>query len=727
MDTQKKVRRPTIVLAVMVVTVVAIGFGIVAWVRSRQGPNNAESNGTNQPAFSKPSGEFADLPVVGEQRGSIRKDQGGTVEMPDGVRLTVPGGALPADTDITLRRIQLPMHGTAPIAMIDVDAGGVKLSSPATLTIPCPRGKKGAAPPSGYKIYHIHGKKLTELPCRYDAGRQTVSCDASEFSPVILVALGIFVGSLEFTFGPGLSLTGPEEFLASLPAKLCDPPLPVPYYAQGDASWCWAAGAQMLMMSHREKRDVEIWDLAFDKEAPTTRGLRPVEQALGVLPDMFIQRNIPVEYDILPWKSHWVTAGYIAAQLSKGQPVWLGIYGQSHVLVAVGYNRRGIFVHDPSGAIIRDELGSSGVVSHLLDWPQFYDVLNAHSPNWVHTMTVPLPMRDAVSPVGIALMPDQLQFQHPAQPWKPKATPYIQFAWDGQAKPGYKFVPGGSSETQMLYPTNSDKYTLSVNVSNGPRDGGAPLVAVTAAIDDKPLGEMENGIGPQTDNLKFDLTPPAFVKSLPVAFTPGPHTLRIEAKVGGALVDEIEVNLTIAPSQVTGLRLEAKEKETWLAWDAVPEGGCDYDVYFVWPTEGAGVKQATTGQPRWRVESGLLDLKESKWLYVVARHAPSGLAGVPSAFLPLTPSLPDKTILLGQLESDMGVKATSVVPDRTVDRKIWSGWRDTPIGALIKIDNEEMELTGGGDVRRFVDRGVNGTGIASHAKGAKIYLIKEKK
>jgi hypothetical protein len=731
MNTQKKGWRPCIVLAVTVVTALAIGVGIFVWVRSRQGPNTAGGGGTNPAGFSKPSGEFADLRVVGEQRGSLSRDQGGTVEMADGVRLTVPAGALPADMDITLRRIALPGHGTKPITMIDVDAGGAKLSSPATLTIPCPPVKKGAALPSGYKVYHIHDKKLTELLCRYDAGQQSVACEATEFSAILVVGLGVGIslGAFEFAYyGPGLSLTGPKEFLASLPAQVCDPPLPVPYYGQDDTGWCWAASAEMLMMSYREKRDVEIWDLAFDKGAAPTEGNGAVEQALGVLPDMFLQRNIPVEYDIVPWKSHWQTAGYIAAQLSKGQPVWLGIYGQSHAIIAVGFNRQGIFVHDPSGAIIKDELSSTGDVCHFLNWQDFYDVLNAHSPNWVHTMTVPRPMRDTVSPVSVALMPDQLEFQHPAgQPWKTKAAPpTIQFAWDGQTKPGYKFVSGGASETPLLYATNSDKYTLSVNVSNGHRDRNA-LVAVTAAIDDKPLGKVEKGVAPQTENDKFELTPPGFVKSLPQPFPPGQHKLRIEAKVGGNLVDEIEINLTIGPSQVKGLRLEAKDKETWLVWDPVPEGGCDYDVYFVWPTEGAGVKQTTTGQPRWRVDSNLLDLKESKWLYVVARHAPSGLSGVPSAFLPLTPSLPDEPIPLGQLDIEMSATMVQLYSDRTVDRKIWLAWKDTPVGAIIKIDNEEMELTQEGDVLRTVERGANGTAKASHAKGAKIYFVKEKK
>ncbi len=81
--------------------------------------------------------------------------------------------------------------------------------------------------------------------------------------------------------------------------------------------------------------------------------------------------------------------------------------------------------------------------------------------------------------------------------------------------------------------------------------------------------------------------------------------------------------------------------------------------------------------------------------------------------------------LVGVLDRDLGVAGPNVVPDRSVDQRVWSRWRHADIGSIIQIDAEQLELVGGGDVIRAVDRGVNGTAAQAHAKGASIYMVKE--
>ena len=91
------------------------------------------------------------------------------------------------------------------------------------------------------------------------------------------------------------------------------------------------------------------------------------------------------------------------------------------------------------------------------------------------------------------------------------------------------------------------------------------------------------------------------------------------------------------------------------------------------------------------------------------------------------PLPPAKLELVGIVDREIGLKGTNVVPDRTVDWKICAGWRNLRMGSIIRIDDEEMEIAGytGGPLTP-VDRGVNGTKVAPHAKGAKIYLVKAK-
>jgi hypothetical protein len=176
-----------------------------------------------------------------------------------------------------------------------------------------------------------------------------------------------------------------------------------------------------------------------------------------------------------------------------------------------------------------------------------------------------------------------------------------------------------------------------VDAANAGRDSAS--VEVTATLGDLALGKVAASVGSANWGQTFEITKGGELAPLPGRLKPGRYPLKIVAKVGGQTVDTIEIQVDVGPSQVQNVRLDTKDKDTWLSWDKVPEDGCDYDI-FVSPAGGPGVKRSAQSQLQWRVDPELLQLKESRWLYVVARHVESGLSGPPSAWVPLRNSDP---------------------------------------------------------------------------------------
>jgi hypothetical protein len=477
----------------------------------------------------------------------------------------------------------------------------------------------------------------------------------------------------------------------------------------------------------RPGRDMEIWEIARRLEASKKDGIAPLEIISGNLPDLFRAQGLEVEYNTLPWKSHWATAAYLVSQLSQGRPVFIGTYAQRHALVAVGFDNAGVYLHDPSGAVTHKWSVDSRELAQLVPWRDFYTMCNGW-PDWVFLMTVTTPLPVQTNSITIALMPDQLMFEHPPLPSDPKDPPLAAFEWEGKPTVGSRYQSGyrllERRDRKMFHEehaTNSDKYQLAVNVSS--TGGAAQNVSVTATLGGEPFGKVQHVISPGDINVAAELASATKRAPMPKVYEPGTYPLKIEAKVGNAVVDTIELNIDVGPSQVKGLRYEQKDKETWLCWDPAPEKGIEYSVLHVRSDKKTETQKAKTTETRWRVPAELASGKDSGYLSVVAWHNPSSLMGPPSTWLPLHTAEPE---LVGLLAVRMGDSPSAGVRANPIDDKLSNvnTWRYVNKGSIIRIDSEEMELTSEGAGLRYVDRGVNGTAIQPHAQGAKIYVIK---
>jgi len=691
-----------------------------------------------QPPVTTGKTDRQKMAVLAEQKAHVSRANGGTVELPNGARVVIPADALPADTDVRVQQLRDPGLDPTSATMTDVDVGGATLAAPAKVTLPCPEWHKGTAKEGDYKVYRHHGDKVVEVPGRYDPERHVMEVESREFSLLLVIGAAATVFLAWWLWGPGVSMTTEADFRAALPPNKIPPSMvssapkvtpqttarAVPYYPQGRAEWCWAASAQMVLKAYNSDR--EIWDLGRLNNESTDEGLNALkDHCTGLLSGYFQDQGLLVEYNNVPFKNHWVSAGYLVSQLSQGRPVWLSVLAQHHVIVAVGFSDQGLYVHDPSGAITSQvNMLSANRVAELISWSDYYTLCNSGLPDWVHYMVVtspPPPPALAASPVSITLMQGRLHFEHPRAPWDAENPAIAKFTWDGRVPLGYKFE--ALINAPKVFPehaTNSDRFKLGVDLANSGPDNAS--VEVTATLGDLSLGKVVGSVTSGDYSHTINLTKSGELAPLPGRFKPGRYPLKIVAKVGGREVDKIDLQVDVGPSQVPNVRFETKDKDTWLCWDKVAEDGCAYAIFLSGPTPGPGDKRTTQDQLKWRVDTDLLNQKESKWLYVVARHADSGLSGPPSAWLPL--QKPTEPELIATLLYPMSDAKTAPVKVDPSDRKLWATWRYTNKGAIIRIDNEEMELTSGGDLLRYVDRGVNGTSVQAHAKGAKIYLIK---
>jgi len=139
----------------------------------------------------------------------------------------------------------------------------------------------------------------------------------------------VFVGSYDgylYCFGP-------------------EPPvdLPVPYEAQGDTSWCWAASTAMVLRYYG--KPVHVWDLG--KTFEFSLGLRQIES--------YIHETYAGEFETIIGSYSSIseqTRKHIEGNLSSGYPVLLNVNSsgttQLHNVVLTGFNSSGFFVNDPS-------------------------------------------------------------------------------------------------------------------------------------------------------------------------------------------------------------------------------------------------------------------------------------------------------------------------------------------------------------------------------------------
>jgi len=664
-----------------------------------------------------------DLPIQSSASGTVTPEAGGTVSLKEGAEVRVPAGSVSEPVTVNILEIKPsgPDEGASRIFRLEPD--GLKFRVPATLTLPFEAAKAAKDAPVTVSVLDPI-KGWDPLPADVNKAEGKVTVPIQHFSDY---------KTSNGSWGMEFSLERPPVLLRG------------PYYSQGTSSWCTLASDQMLLKYYG--RDTEIWQLA---------NLYGAHPNIGVSMAYYstVYRSLGYEINVSygGWDEPRDMTGYIQAMLARNKPVRVGIQRINHDFLVVGFDQEGLWIHDPSGACLEDLRGGASLdENHLgpvrLTWEEWFG-----KPNWIkgkpirsgpggllgtnsggkYTHVVKNGEPSPIPAVSMTLLSWDLQFKIPRPANFPRDL-FNRFTWDGTKRGGFEF--GGAIPPVLIGlpkadPTNSDalhQFTVTLSNSTGQDVKNA---VVELYLDNKLLRSKKDIHLPAgVTNEKVDLMESAPHEFSKQPLTLGSHDLQALLKVGGETTDRLAIRFSQGPSRPTGLTAVRTGDKVKLAWSPNPEEakGLGAVAYVVW-RDGK--------EPRVVYENVFEDTLPSKDAAGHEYRVEALYAGPnpndPVAYLsgyvsdPAMTTPPEtKLVLLGMLENDLSDKGTRIIPDRNADRKVWSDWRDAPIGSLIKIDNEEMELTGSGDVARYVDRGVNKTAIAPHAKGAKIYLVRE--
>ena len=601
--------------------------------------------------------DLGGLPEVERVSNTVFAAQGGEVRLSDGTGVILPPGALPGDRQVTVRRLGGDEPALSMLSVVDVDAGGAELSADATVVLPVPPGLPAM---QGFKLVsralHVHDGRAVEIPIVSgpDGGKVTVRTRRFSLLTVALVVVASEAWYMDVAYMR-------EKLYDYLEFSRRDPPLPVPYLSQGNSNWCFAAATAMLVHAHGGNESPSEVASHFRVEFLTAMS-NPQGYWIGGL-GRFMSAYRPLQ-DNAPWMNPAAAALHICGHLEEGRPVYVDIFQCQHAVVAVGFNRDGIYLHDPAGTALfyagftdlRDRLKDGRLAAVFVPWEKFLALsctAGGRIPKPIYTMVFQTPL-SGKAPVSVEVMHDGLAFVHPTPAPYPQKNPWlVNFAWDGRMFRGQTFqlvkqdplwddrggwLATGNVNAFPNHPCNGDKISLRAVVATPVPPPGP--ITVQAFLEDQPIGPARAvsvpSAGPDTRylaNIQADLTP-LKGDDLPVRLMPGPNKLRVEVRAGGALTDTEEITASFGPSRPANVRLSPRpEGGTDLEWDAVPEYGVEYKVRLAEKVLSWGRELATTADTRWEVPGELLERTDPAWLYVQAVHTNSGLESVPSNHL----------------------------------------------------------------------------------------------
>ncbi len=584
--------------------------------------------------------------------------QGGEVRLSDGSGVILPPGALPADRQVTVRRLGGDDPALSMMSVVDVDTGGVELSADATVVLPMPPGMPALRPDRlKPRVLHVHDGRAREIPIASIPDGGHVAVRTRRFSPLTVVL------ALEVIAAWAMDVKLMQEALYNhVEFNRRDPPLPVPYFSQGNANWCFAASTAMMIHAHGGDVSVSEFANKFRVDFLTAMG-NAGGYWLGFLGEA-LQPYQP-KLSRAPWMNPAAASLYICANLAEGRPVYVDIFQMQHAIVAVGFNHNGLYVHDPAGTAlvyagftdVRERLKEGRLAAVMIPWEKFLGMAcgageRVPKPIYTYVLNVPLANR----PVSVQVLHDGLAFVHPTPTPYPQKNPWLaNFAWDGRMYRGQTFQlvkqdPFWDDRGNWLgmanvnaypnHPCNGDKISLRAVVGTPVPPPGP--ITVQAFLEDQPIGPARSvtvpAAGPATihlANIQADLTP-LKGDDLPFAVLPGPNKLRVDVCVGGARVDSEEITAQFGPSRPANLRFTPRtDGGTDLEWDPAPEYGVEYKVRLAEKVLSWGRELATTTDCRWEIPKELMEKTEPAWIYVQAVHRNTGLEGVPSNHLSL--------------------------------------------------------------------------------------------
>jgi hypothetical protein len=286
----------------------------------------------------------------------IECENGGTVELTDGFTIIVPAGALKNDSTVEVQHVMAGKEENHLIAdfefyQVTAKENGSELNQPALVRLPYDPEALGDVDPGEIRVSHrLASGQVEEIQPRVNRQEHYVEVDIDSFSGLARYWPGDYAGlgkeRIEHARQNGAVMVRTS------------------YYSQHTSQWCWAACLAMMVSSCN--RNIQTQEVAEIMEATVsqmgqfkTSYAQSVPLVSGVYVDLpKLQNAEPVksmEFDVYTTgaitEGDW--RGFLISLLDKGHPVLVNLAGfLGHVVLLVGYDASGFFVHDSEGKLL---------------------------------------------------------------------------------------------------------------------------------------------------------------------------------------------------------------------------------------------------------------------------------------------------------------------------------------------------------------------------------------
>ncbi|WP_407357150.1 C39 family peptidase [Methanolobus sp. WCC5] len=256
--------------------------------------------------------------------------------------------------------------------------------------------------------------------------------------------------------------------------------LSVPYYNQGDTSWCIYYSLSM-MLNYNNIR-IQPWEIASHFNSGHHETFKEQYNIFDHSLEKYIKQSGPLNIRRTIWGFNvrdFDTEnfnGLIKDNIDRGQPILMAFQyegtdskRQGHAIIAVGYDKEHIYLTDPSGAITEDLLQIKGrYVAVPVSWNDFNEKLvkNIKPSNMAFTIEI---LEDA--PIkgseGSIYMTDRSNYGFSCLSFTNRKDPFdiglLQF--DGRDENGYNIVKKHDISTARE-PSPQDCMSVYFTVSN---------------------------------------------------------------------------------------------------------------------------------------------------------------------------------------------------------------------------------------------------------------------
>ena len=584
------------------------------------------------PAFlDVPDDWVPDIPILDSIELTIPASMGGSLLLNNGAKVTIPAGALEADTKILFTQLDISKFSAEVNRDVyEIISEQPSLLAPAIIEVP---------------YQHLNADGLVEV----------MRSDIGEF-PVKLVpqinqsANRLTVETTHFTRFDFEGLASYSEIFKDV---ILDPSrsrvLDVPYYSQEITKWCFAGASQMMLKSYGV--DTEAWDIGRFFRVSVSDSLPIGKLWAGHYKDLFKSFGLQTSDTTLgfhAWSIHQNLNGYLIEQIDSGRQVFMIVRYAAHAIVVVGYSQAGVFIHDPSGAALEWGRGTEptpgNLANQFLNWDEWTRTITLWPPLFtpipLPAWTIVMSRSDTVSgSMATFAVPtyregdtsSALQIDRTIPNPNGKGFSDIVgsfFLWDGNQPGGYAFVPSHS-----FFPpgtiSNDDRLLLELNLHNSGRTSASANLNVL--LDNRTIFETTSPITIPAGTTKqrynvFGSSDFFSFKKIPGdILLPDTYPLTAELIVDGKVVDNVEVELDIGPSRPTNVVKEQTSEGVRIAWDSVPESQARRIEYIV--SDGF-TQRSTIGRSLLipTSQGGQINLN----YFVSARDTETGLTGPPS-------------------------------------------------------------------------------------------------